>query len=421
MPTGGDGSYIYQWEESDDNVTWSLAPGTNSNQNYQPGDLTTLKFYRRVIFSGSSNCCSDTSGVVTIGIDPLPTGAVSNVIDTICKGNDVDLTFNLTGTLPWDITYSDGAASFDVNNISNSAYNFTVTPDDNSIYTLSAVTDANGCVATDLTGSANVTVYEVPVADAGADNEICGLDYTLNAVPSVGSGLWTYPGVPVASINNDTQAQSQVSLSDYGTYTFTWTETNWNCIDSNDVEVVFWEPPTKANAGEDQLLASYAKETLLEGNQPLVGSGMWLRKDSESESIINDPLNPSTKVSNLIAGEYQFIWKITNGTCPEETDIVKITINKMFIPSGFSPNGDGINDFFEIKGINDISNELIILNSGGNEVYRQKNYQNDWFGTYKTGEELPDGTYYFIFYIYDSDKPKEQSGFVVIKSTDVNK
>ena len=74
-----------------------------------------------------------------------------------------------------------------------------------------------------------------------------------------------------------------------------------------------------------------------------------------------------------------------------------------------------LTDFFEIKGINDISNELIIINSGGNEIYRQKNYQNDWDGTYKTGEELPDGTYYYIFYIYDTDKPREESGFVIIK------
>jgi len=71
--------------------------------------------------------------------------------------------------------------------------------------------------------------------------------------------------------------------------------------------------------------------------------------------------------------------------------------------------------FCGFKGIDDISNELIIINSGGNEVYRQKNYQNDWDGTYKTGEELPDGTYYYIFYIYDTDKPREESGFVVIK------
>ncbi|MCD6565928.1 MAG: gliding motility-associated C-terminal domain-containing protein [Bacteroidales bacterium] len=415
LPTGGDGGYTYQWEESTDNVTWNPASGTDNEQNYQPEALSIPKFFRRVIFSGAVDCCSDTSNVVSITINSLPTGVLVSLVDTICKGSNVALTVNLTGALPWDFTYSDGTSSFDENNVSNSTYSFNVSPDNSSPYTLSSVTDDNGCIATSLTGTANITVYEIPVANAGEDDEICELVYTLDAVPSVGSGLWTYSTVPVLSATDNTQAQNQVTLSDYGTYSFTWTESNWNCIDSDDVEIVFWESPTPAEAGADQLLSSYAKETLLEGNVPLTGVGEWTKLLSESESIIENPFEPGTRVSNLLSGEYEFVWTITNGVCPEESDAVKITVNMLFIPSGFSPNGDEINDFFEIKGINDISNELIIINSGGNEVYRQKNYQNDWDGTYKTGEELPDGTYYYIFYIYDTDKPREESGFVVIK------
>lgn len=411
LPTGGNGTYIYQWEESTDDIVWD---SVGNLQNYQPGTITIPEFYRRVIFSGAVDCCSDTSNVVSITINPLPTGVLTNLVDTICKGSDVALTVNLTGTSPWDLTYSDGTTSFD-KNISNAVDNFNVSPSSNSGFTLVSLTDANGCSATSLTGTADITVYEVPVANAGTDDEICELVYAFDAVPSVGSGLWTYSTVPVSSATDNTQAQNQVTLSDYGTYTFTWTESNWNCIDSDDVEIIFRESPTPAEAGADQLLSSYAKETLLEGNVPLAGVGEWTKLPGESESIIEDPFDPNTRVSNLITGEYEFIWTITNGVCPEESDVVKITVKLLFIPSGFSPNGDDVNQFFEIKGINDISNELIILNSGGNEVYRQKNYQNDWDGTYKTGEELPDGTYYYIFYIYDADKPKEESGFVIIK------
>jgi len=413
LPTGGNSVYTYQWEESADNIIWNLASGTDNGQNYQPEALSIPKFFRRVIFSGAVDCCSDTSNVISITLNPLPTGVLIDLVDTICKGLNVALTVNLTGASPWDFTYSDGTTNFDKNNISNVSYNFNVSPVSNSEYTLDSLTDANGCSTTSLTGTADITVYEVPVANAGADDEICELVYTFDAVPSVGSGLWTYPAVPVSSATDNTQAQNQVTLSDYGTYTFTWTESNWNCVDSDGVEIVFWESPTPAEAGADQLLSSYAKETLLEGNVPLVGVGEWTKLPSES--IIEDPFEPGTRVSNLLSGEYEFVWTITNGVCPEESDAVKITVNMLFIPSGFSPNGDEINDFFEIKGIDDISNELIIINSGGNEVYRQKNYQNDWDGTYKTGEELPDGTYYYIFYIYDTDKPREESGFVIIK------
>ncbi|GAG87405.1 unnamed protein product, partial [marine sediment metagenome] len=75
LPTGGNSVYTYQWEESTDNIVWSPASGTNDLQNYQPGALTIPKFYRRVIFSGAVDCCSDISNVVLITIDSLPTPA----------------------------------------------------------------------------------------------------------------------------------------------------------------------------------------------------------------------------------------------------------------------------------------------------------------------------------------------------------
>ncbi len=62
------------------------------------------------------------------------------------------------------------------------------------------------------------------------------------------------------------------------------------------------------------------------------------------------------------------------------------------IPTLFTPNGDGRNDVFEIRGLNQYAeNELSIVNRWGNEVYRQKNYQNNW-----SGEGLNEGTYYYL-------------------------
>ncbi|WP_052306882.1 Ig-like domain-containing protein [Chitinophaga pinensis] len=74
--------------------------------------------------------------------------------------------------------------------------------------------------------------------------------------------------------------------------------------------------------------------------------------------------------------------------------VVKITIveTDLRIPPLFTPNGDGKNDVFEIRGLNKyVENELIMVNRWGNEVYRQKNYQNTW-----SGNGLNDGTYYYL-------------------------
>jgi gliding motility-associated-like protein len=74
----------------------------------------------------------------------------------------------------------------------------------------------------------------------------------------------------------------------------------------------------------------------------------------------------------------------------------------LFIPEGFSPNGDGLNDYLVILGIEAYpENELTILNRAGVILYQRQNYRNDWDGTPETGAvpggKLMEGTYYYIF------------------------
>ena len=83
------------------------------------------------------------------------------------------------------------------------------------------------------------------------------------------------------------------------------------------------------------------------------------------------------------------------------TVYVEILCEKLTVFSGFSPNGDGINDYLKIMGIENFEeNELVIFNSRGNEVYSKRGYQNEdgWDGTWK-GKPLPDGTYFYMLHI----------------------
>jgi gliding motility-associated-like protein len=85
---------------------------------------------------------------------------------------------------------------------------------------------------------------------------------------------------------------------------------------------------------------------------------------------------------------------------------------KILIPSLFTPNGDGINDRFEIVGLNEfyVSNSLIVFNKNYNEVYRRQNYRNDW-----TGDNLPMGSYGYILKATDKDnKEVVYKGFITI-------
>jgi len=70
----------------------------------------------------------------------------------------------------------------------------------------------------------------------------------------------------------------------------------------------------------------------------------------------------------------------------------------LMIPNLYTPNGDGSNDTFQIRGLEFFAeNDLVIVNRWGNEVYKATNYKNDW-----TGEGLNEGTYYYILRVKDS-------------------
>jgi gliding motility-associated-like protein len=88
-----------------------------------------------------------------------------------------------------------------------------------------------------------------------------------------------------------------------------------------------------------------------------------------------------------------------------DTAIVIVNIEcfiDIIIPEGFSPNGDGVNDFFEILGLEDYPrNTLTIFNRWGHKVYEKVNYQNDWGGwsdaPLTLGDGLlPKGTYFYV-------------------------
>ena len=103
-------------------------------------------------------------------------------------------------------------------------------------------------------------------------------------------------------------------------------------------------------------------------------------------------------------------------TAPFEIEVYH---KDLHIPSGFSPNNDGINDTWVIRGLEEYPNhEIRIYNIWNTRVFESKNYQNDWRGTNQTqiyfgNGRLPEGTYYYIFDLGNGKKPLK--GFVFIK------
>jgi hypothetical protein len=102
--------------------------------------------------------------------------------------------------------------------------------------------DANGCANT---ATGQVSVDAATNADAGVGGDQCGLNFTFNAVPSVGNGTWTSSGPGTVSYSpNAGNPIATATVSAYGAYSFTWTEVNGQCSSSDGISVLFTQPPT---------------------------------------------------------------------------------------------------------------------------------------------------------------------------------
>jgi gliding motility-associated-like protein len=89
-----------------------------------------------------------------------------------------------------------------------------------------------------------------------------------------------------------------------------------------------------------------------------------------------------------------------------DTGIAIIYVNcpaNFFTPQGFSPNGDGINDFLVFPELGYFPNSsLRVFNRYGTVVYQSTDYQNNWDGTDSdTNKPLPDGTYFYVLQVSD--------------------
>jgi len=144
---------------------------------------------------------------------------------------------------------------------------------------------------------------------------------------------------------------------------------------------------TAPNAGPAQTVFQYETVSLT-----AAGAGVWTQEPGDPLVVaITNPGSDSTTVTGLnTLGTYHFIF--TNANSCADTVAITVLAAGITIPNIFTPNGDGKNDVFEIKGLESYpGSQLLVFNRWGNEVYSADNYLNNW-----NGSGLAEGTYYYI-------------------------
>ncbi|WP_010519036.1 Calx-beta domain-containing protein, partial [Croceivirga radicis] len=146
----------------------------------------------------------------------------------------------------------------------------------------------------------------------------------------------------------------------------------------------------------------------------------------EGEVVLEGSLfNPA----NLVVGEYKIMYASDGGDCKYYVDFI-ITTNNDCVPctrdqievsKAVTPNGDAINDVFEIKGTEycGYTFDVLIFNRWGDKVYESRNYLNDWGGTspnnaYGSRGTVPAGTYYYLIKINEQPEMQPINGYIYV-------
>ncbi len=303
--------------------------------------------------------------------EPPALGIFSNVTPVSCSSGSTDGAVAITVTgASGVVTYewSNGAMSKDLSNIGQ------------GIYTLD-VMDENGCSAAD---TIEVPAITTVVADAGADTSVCpGTVFTFD-----GKGGTEVSWFPADGLSNPALPNPSVTVNTTISYVLTVTGMN-ECTDTDTITLSVF-PDAGLFAGSDTLITGDQAMLNAEGG-PFV-SYSWTPAES-----LDDPASASPVATPPATTEY-IVVAVTEDGCHESDTVIVRKPGSVVVYNAFSPNGDGVNDYWDIDHASDYPNIIVqVYNRWGEVLFTSKGYSDDkrWDGTYK-GKPAPIGTYYYV-------------------------
>jgi len=149
------------------------------------------------------------------------------------------------------------------------------------------------------------------------------------------------------------------------------------------------------------LLYSGASITLHAGG----GFSEYLWSNGSSDSLITVGTQGSYRV------------RVMDNHCCTNADTTFVQVFKYTVPNAFTPNGDGINDLFQVNGLyKNCTFRMIIYDRWGQLLFESENVDKGWDGTYR-GQACPPDSYVWVVYIGFPDKDITNQGDVVFKGT----
>jgi len=167
-------------------------------------------------------------------------------------------------------------------------------------------------------------------------------------------------------------------------------------IATNNIGLYFSDIPITASAGSvlnvpPQVANDIVNVKLTDKNGWTKISGSYIANGTEQYITIGNFLNDmSVDTVHVIGVSYPFSYYYI-----DDVSVVCFDCNDVLIPNIFTPNNDGVNDYFEIKNLPDDASTQI-FNRWGIKVFETNKSNVFWDGRTTSGNELVDGTYFYL-------------------------
>ncbi|RYF23267.1 MAG: PKD domain-containing protein [Flavobacteriales bacterium] len=237
-----------------------------------------------------------------------------------------------------------------------------------------------------------IEIKPVPILQFDALTEVCvnqgqvNINFARETSGITGTGFYAGTGVisPTGRFNPQ--------VAGVGTFTITYTFTSnvvGSCSQTIGQEITVKPIPTVIlpqtayvlAGGEVKIPATAQGNGLIYNWSPAIGLN---RTD-----VLNPIANPQV--------DTEYTLTITNNlTCSISEKIWVRVLEDITIPNSFSPNGDNVNDFWNIKYLETYPNATVeVFSRNGTRVFFSKGYLNPFDGNYQN-QQLPVGVYYYI-------------------------
>ena len=328
-----------------------------------------------VVVTGS-NACTSNATVQLVGLSfPLPTPTIS-IPKKICIGSSVGLQgsggqlYNWSG--PGNYTANVANASLQV--VSNKV---------EGVYTLNVV-DANTCP-----GSATVLIKVLPQPVASlvsSANSLClpfWSEFRLRGIKGkapIVSAVFSTEGASIP----DTVARFYFKNPGIYTVTAIFRDTN-TCVNTAGMLIEgnprptasFDYSPEKPEARNDEV------QFINSSYGPGSNRYFWLfRQNNGDSSKLKNPVYVFNE-----PGMFPVVLLVENNWGCKDTAIKYVLVGEeftLFVPDAFTPDGDGLNDYFQAKGMGITNYTISIFDRWGEKVFTSVNFADKWDGTFRS-------------------------------------